>query len=102
MQTDFHQTDNALYDFALETAMTQIAARVTTFSQAQPDCSKLAVARNPQYENCQSYLMSRSLGSDGIRRYCDAAVALTFVFATVIAMVAAVIVGSNATNFQSR
>jgi hypothetical protein len=86
----------------LETAMTQIAARVTTFSQAQPDCSKLAVARNPQYENCQSYLMSRSLGSDGIRRYCDAAVALTFVFATVIAMVAAVIVGSNATNFQSR
>ena len=44
--------------------------------------------------------MSRSLGSDGIRLYCDAAVALTIVFATVIAMVAAVIVGSNALNFS--
>jgi hypothetical protein len=44
--------------------------------------------------------MSRSFGSDGIRRYCDAAVALTFVFATVIAMVAAVIVGSNALKFS--
>ena len=44
--------------------------------------------------------MSRSLGSDGIRRYCDAAVALTIVFATVIAMVAAVIVASNALNFS--
>jgi hypothetical protein len=39
--------------------------------------------------------MSRSFGSDGIRRYCDAAVALTIVFATVIARVAAVIVGSS-------
>jgi hypothetical protein len=27
MQTGCQQTDNALYDFALETAMTQIAAR---------------------------------------------------------------------------
>jgi hypothetical protein len=27
MQTGCHQTDDALYDFALETAMTQIAAR---------------------------------------------------------------------------
>ena len=27
MQTGYHQTDNALYGFALETAMTQIAAR---------------------------------------------------------------------------
>jgi hypothetical protein len=44
--------------------------------------------------------MSRSFGSDGIRLYCDAAVALTIVFATVIAMVAAVIVGSNALNFS--
>jgi hypothetical protein len=44
--------------------------------------------------------MSRSLGSDGIRLYCDAAVALTIVFATVIAMVAAVIVGSNPLNFS--
>jgi hypothetical protein len=53
-----------------------------------------------QYQNCQSYLMSRSLGSDGIRLYCDAVVALTFVFATVIAMAAAVIVGSNALKFS--
>jgi hypothetical protein len=44
--------------------------------------------------------MSRSLGSDGIHLYCDAAVALTIVFATVIAMVAAVIVGSNPLNFS--
>jgi hypothetical protein len=27
MQTDCHQTDNAPYDFALETTMNQIAAR---------------------------------------------------------------------------
>jgi hypothetical protein len=100
MQTGCHQTDNALYGFALETAMTGIAARVFTFSQAQPDCSKLAVSRGPQYQNCQPYLMSRSFGSDGIRRYCDAAVAFTIVFATVIAMVAAVIVASNALNFS--
>jgi hypothetical protein len=44
--------------------------------------------------------MSHSLGSDGIRLYCDAAVALTIIFATVIAMVAALIVGSNALNFS--
>jgi ABC-type transport system involved in cytochrome c biogenesis permease component len=44
--------------------------------------------------------MSRSLGSDGIRLYCDASVALTIVFTTVIAMVAAVIVGSNSLNFS--
>jgi hypothetical protein len=31
--------------------------------------------------------MSRSLGSDGIRLYCDAAVPLKIVFATVIAIV---------------
>jgi hypothetical protein len=40
--------------------------------------------------------MSRSFGSDGIRLYCDAAVALTIVFAIVVALVAAVIVGKNA------
>ena len=44
--------------------------------------------------------MSRSLGSDGIRLYCDAAVALTIVFATVIAMVAAAVVGSSALKFS--
>jgi len=54
MQTGCHQTDNALYGFALETAMTQIAARgyylftgstklLETRSVARPAIPKLSI-----------------------------------------------------------
>jgi hypothetical protein len=49
MQTDFHQTDNALYDFALETAMTQIAARVTLNQTARN--SQWRATRNTKIAN---------------------------------------------------
>jgi hypothetical protein len=103
MQTDFHQTDNALYDFAPgDRDDSDRRQELLPFHRLNQTARNSQCRATRQYQNCQSYLMSRSLGSDGIRLYCDAVVALTFVFATVIAMVAAVIVGSNATNFQSR
>lgn len=74
MQTGCQQTDNAPYDFALETAMTQIAARGYYLFTGSTRLLEARTVARPAIPK----LSSISDVPFGIRLYCDAAVATTY------------------------